>query len=64
MSNTGQSEQKKVIGIPLSGEQLERFNRYKRREFIEQDAAAGRKLILERLAQIDKESAGSKEEVA
>ena len=64
MSNTDQSGQKKVIGIPLSGEQLERFNRYKRREFIEQDAAAGRKLILERLAQIDKESAGSKEEVA
>ncbi len=45
--------QKRVVGVPLQGEALKKFDEYKAKQFIDQDAVAARKLILERLAQIE-----------
>jgi hypothetical protein len=45
--------QKRVIGVPLQGDALAKFEDYKRKQFIDQDAVAARKLILERLSEIE-----------
>ena len=47
-----------AVVVPLEGDALRAFDEYKRREFIKQDASAARKLILERLAQINGQTTG------
>jgi hypothetical protein len=48
-----------IVTVPLRGEVLRRFRRFMEREYIEQKAVAGRKLIGERLAQLEEQEGGA-----
>ncbi len=52
-----QQEERIQINVQLTGADAERFRAYKAREFLRNAAEAARKLILERLAELDQKAA-------
>jgi hypothetical protein len=51
-----QPKDKLLVGVLLEGEEIERFHQYKEQEKIRANAVAGRKLLLERLGQIEQQA--------
>lgn len=52
-----ETEERKVVGMPLVGDQIERFLREKRRRNLVADAEAARQIMFERIEQIEREGA-------
>jgi hypothetical protein len=46
-----------IVQVQLEGEEAQRFEAYKKGQTLKVNAAAGRKLMLERLAQVEAEEA-------
>ena len=55
MSTTEVLEEKKVVGLPLIGEEITRFQQEKDRRHLRADAECVRQLVFERLEQIEQE---------
>jgi len=50
---SGATEQTLLVGIWLKGEEVKRFLRYKEKSTLTKNATAGRKLLVERLNEVE-----------